>query len=148
MKYVIFTYDIRMKGKEDEACMTVLLDDDRAAVVKAAYDNRQGSSEIEDILLRCKVDDLCAACEALRGRKYLRNSIKCVEIEEAGAVNIEIQYQAEDGEIQYYHFESWELAEDDAFREAMQAFRSTRTGKNRMLSIRDASIGAGRNWKE
>lgn len=42
MKYVIFTYDIRMKGKEDEACMTVLLDDDRAAVVKAAYDNRQG----------------------------------------------------------------------------------------------------------
>ena len=67
MKYVIFTYDIRMKGKEDEACMTVLLDDDRAAVVKAAYDNRQGSSEIEDILLRCKVNDLCAACEALRG---------------------------------------------------------------------------------
>ena len=83
MKYVIFTCDIRMKGEEDEACMTVLLDDDRAAVVKAAYDNRQGRSEIEDILLRCKVDDLCAACEALRGRKYLRNSIKCVEIEEA-----------------------------------------------------------------
>ena len=25
MKYVIFTYDIRMKGKEDEACMTVRL---------------------------------------------------------------------------------------------------------------------------
>ena len=63
-------------------------------------------------------------------------------------MNIEIQYQAEDGEMQYYHFESWELAEDHAFREAMQAFRSTRTGKNRRLSIRDASIGAGRNWKE
>lgn len=63
-------------------------------------------------------------------------------------MNIEIKYQAEDGEIQYYHFESWELAEDDAFLEAMQAFRSTRTGKNRMLSIRDASIGVGRNWKE
>lgn len=44
-------------------------------------------------------------------------------------MNIEIKYQAEDGEIRYYHFESWELAEDDAFREAMQAFRSTRTGK-------------------
>lgn len=43
----------------------------------------RGSSEIEDILLRCKVDELCAACEALRGRKYLRNSIKCVKIEEA-----------------------------------------------------------------
>lgn len=83
MKYVIFTYDIRMKGEEGEASVTILLDDDRAAVVKAAYDNRQGSSEIEDILLRCKVDDLCAACEALRGRKYLRNSIKCVETEEA-----------------------------------------------------------------
>ena len=83
MKYAIFTYNIRMKGEEGKACMTVLMDNDRAAAVKAAYDNRQGSSEIEDILLRCKVDDLCAACEALRGRKYLRNSIKCVEIEEA-----------------------------------------------------------------
>ena len=46
-------------------------------------------------------------------------------------MNIEIKYQAEDGEILYYHFESWELAEDDAFREAMQEFRSTRTGKNK-----------------
>lgn len=63
-------------------------------------------------------------------------------------MNIEIKYQAEDGEIRYYHFESWEVAEDDAFREAMQEFRSTRTGKNKILSIRDASIGAGRNWKE
>ena len=63
-------------------------------------------------------------------------------------MNIEIKYLREDGEIQYYHFESWDLAEDDAFRQAMQAFRSTRTGKNRMLSIRDASIGAGLNWKE
>lgn len=63
-------------------------------------------------------------------------------------MNIEIKYQADGGEIQYYHFESWKLAEDDAFREAMQTFRSTRTGKNRMLSIRDASIGVGRNWKE
>lgn len=63
-------------------------------------------------------------------------------------MNIEIKYQAEDGEIRYYHFESWELAEDDAFREAMQEFRSTRTGKNKILSTRDASIGAGRNWKE
>ena len=83
MKNITFTYDSWMDGEQGEACMTVLMDDDRAAAVKAAYDNRQGSSEIEDILLRCKVDDLCAACEALRGRKYLRNSIKCVEIKEA-----------------------------------------------------------------
>ena len=64
MKYAVFTYNIRMKGEEGKACMTVLMDDDRAAAVKSAYDNRQGISEIEDILLRCKVDDLCAACEA------------------------------------------------------------------------------------
>lgn len=83
MKNVIFTYDSRVKGEKGETCMNILLDDDRAAAIKAAYDNRQGSSEIEDILLRCKVDELCAACEALRGRKYLRNSIKCVKIEEA-----------------------------------------------------------------
>lgn len=63
-------------------------------------------------------------------------------------MNVEIKYQAEDGEIQYYHFESWEPLEDNAFLEAMQAFRSARTGKNKILSIRDASIGAGRNWKE
>ena len=69
MKYAVFTYNIRMKGEEGKACMTVLMDDDRAAAVKSAYDNRQGISEIEDILLRCKVDDLCAACEALRGAK-------------------------------------------------------------------------------
>ena len=67
-----------MKGEEGETCMNILMDDDRAAAIKAAYDNRQGSSEFEDILLRCKVDELCAACEALRGRKYLRNSIKDV----------------------------------------------------------------------
>jgi len=79
MKCTIFTYNIRMKGEEGKASMTVLMDDDRAAAVKAACDNRQGSSEIEDILLQCKVDDLCAACEALRGRKC----IKCVEIKEA-----------------------------------------------------------------
>lgn len=60
MKYAIFTYSIRMKGEEGKACMTVLMDDDRAAAVKAAYDNRQGSSEIEDILLRCKVEMTCA----------------------------------------------------------------------------------------
>lgn len=83
MKNVIFTYDSRVKGEEGETCMNILMDDDRAAAIKAAYDNRQGGSEIEDILLRCKVDELCAACEALRGRKYLRNSIKCVKIEEA-----------------------------------------------------------------
>lgn len=41
MKNVIFTYDSRAKGEEGEASMTILLDDDRAAVVKAAYDNRQ-----------------------------------------------------------------------------------------------------------
>ena len=53
MKNVIFTYDSRVKGEEGETCMNILLDDDRAAAIKAAYDNRQGSSEIEDILLRC-----------------------------------------------------------------------------------------------
>ena len=59
-------------------------------------------------------------------------------------MNIEIKYQAEDGEIRYYHFESWELAEDDAFREAMQEFRSTRTGKNKITRLTMAR-GKGRN---
>lgn len=82
MKYAIFTYNIRMKGEEGKACMTVLLEDAQAAAVKAAYDNRKGSSEISDILLRCKVDDLCAASETLRGRRYVHDSIKTVEVRE------------------------------------------------------------------
>lgn len=48
MKCAVFTYNIRMKGEEGKASMTVLMDDDRAAAVKAACDNRQGSSEIEE----------------------------------------------------------------------------------------------------
>ena len=82
MKYAIFTYNIRMKGEEGEACTNILLEDEQAAAVKAAYDNRKGSSEISDILLRCKVDDLCAASETLRGRRYVHDSVKAVEIRE------------------------------------------------------------------
>ena len=37
MKNVIFTYDSRVKGEEGETCMNILLDDDRAAAIKAAY---------------------------------------------------------------------------------------------------------------
>ena len=37
MKYAIFTYNIRMKGEEGKACMTVLMDDDRAAAIKSSF---------------------------------------------------------------------------------------------------------------
>lgn len=63
-------------------------------------------------------------------------------------MNIEIKYQTKDGEVHYYTFESWAQTEDDAFVEAMQVFRGTRTGKNKILSIRDASHGAGRSWND
>lgn len=82
MKIVIFTYDSRARGEEGEACTNILLEDEQAAAVKAAYDNRKGSSEISDILLRCKVDDLCTASETLRGRRYVHDSVKAVEIRE------------------------------------------------------------------
>lgn len=82
MKSVIFTYDSRARGEEGEACTNILLEDEQAAAVKAAYDDRQGDSEIADILLRFKVDDLCAASETLRGRRYVHDSIKTVEVRE------------------------------------------------------------------
>lgn len=82
MKIVIFTYDSRARGEEGEACTNILLEDEQAAAVKAAYDNRQAHSGISDILLRCKVDDLCAASETLRGRRYVHDSVKAVEIRE------------------------------------------------------------------
>ena len=81
MKSVIFTYTSRARGQEGEASTNILLEDAQAAAVKAAYDNRKGSSEISDIL-RCKVDDLCAASETLRGRRYVHDSIKTVEVRE------------------------------------------------------------------
>ena len=82
MKIVIFTYDSRARGEEGEASTNILLEDEQAATVKAAYDDRQAHSEISDILLRCKVDDLCAASETLRGRRYVHDSIKTVEVRE------------------------------------------------------------------
>lgn len=82
MKIVIFTYDSRARGEEGEASTNILLEDEQAAAVKAAYDNRQEQSGISDILLRCKVDDLCAASETLRGRRYVHDSVKTVEIRE------------------------------------------------------------------
>jgi hypothetical protein len=82
MKSVIFTYTSRARGQEGEASTNILLEDAQAAAVKAAYDNRKGSSEISDILLRVKVDDLCAASETLRGRRYVHDSIKTVEVRE------------------------------------------------------------------
>ena len=82
MKIVIFTYDSRARGEEGEASTNILLEDEQAAAVKAAYDNRQEQSGISDILLRCKVDDLCAASETLRGRRYVHDSVKAVGIRE------------------------------------------------------------------
>ncbi len=45
MKSVIFTYTSRARGQEGEASTNILLEDEQAAAVKAAYDNRKGAAK-------------------------------------------------------------------------------------------------------
>ncbi len=78
MKNVIFTYDTIQNGESGEACASILMDDDRAAEIKAAF-----ASKSPDVyLLRERANGFCWGCEHLRGRKYVDNSIKSVENKE------------------------------------------------------------------
>lgn len=83
MKNIAFTYDSRMDGEQGEACMTVMVDDERAAEIKAAFDAKSKSgTDVAAIIRRSDAEHLCYACERLRGRHYIDNSIKMVEVKE------------------------------------------------------------------
>lgn len=78
MKNVIFTYDTIQNSECGEACASILMDDGRAAEIKAAF----ASKSPDGYLLRERANGFCWGCEHLRGRKYVDNSIKSVETKE------------------------------------------------------------------
>ena len=78
MKNVIFTYDSILNGECGEACASILMDDDRAAEIKAAF----ASKSLDGYLLRERANGFCWGCEHLRGRKYVDDSIKSVDVKE------------------------------------------------------------------
>lgn len=75
MKNITFTYDSWMDGEQGEACMTVMVDDERAEMLDAAF-NAPAK------LPKTKAARLCNACECIRGREYVSGSIKTVEVKE------------------------------------------------------------------
>lgn len=78
MKNVIFTYDTIQNGERGEACAMILVEDDKAAEIKAAF----ASGSMEDHFIRERANGFCWGCEHLRGRKYVDDSIKAVEVKE------------------------------------------------------------------
>lgn len=82
MKNVTFTYNAIEDGVEGEACLTLMLEDDRAAKIKAALEHSNTLHKGEAFTLRHDVNSFCMACERCRGREYVDESIKTVEIEE------------------------------------------------------------------
>ena len=61
-------------------------------------------------------------------------------------MRIEIKYQGEDGKIRFCYTESWGTTEEECFIEAMKNFRCSYAGKNKILELKDVTIGAERNW--
>lgn len=81
MKNLVFTYDTIRDGERGEACAVILLDDDRAEVIKAAFDPKN-KGDHNSYFLRERAIGFCWSCEHIRGRAYVENSIKSVEIRE------------------------------------------------------------------
>ena len=77
MKNITFTYDGWMDGEQGEACMTVMVDDERAEMLDAAF-----NPKTKVLILKDQAERLCNACECIRGREYASGSIKTVEVKE------------------------------------------------------------------
>lgn len=63
-------------------------------------------------------------------------------------MDIQIKFLAEDGNVYFSTYESWKVTEDEAFMEAMQAFRASHSCKNKILFLKNVTLGADRNWNE
>ena len=82
MKNITFTYDGWMDGEQGEACMTVMVDDERAEMLDAAFNAPAKLPKTKVLILKDQTERLCNACECIRGREYASGSIKTVEVEE------------------------------------------------------------------
>ena len=82
MKNITFTYDSWMDGEQGEARMTVMVNDERAEMLDAAFNAPAKLSKTKVLILKNKAARLCNACECIRGREYVSGSIKTVEVKE------------------------------------------------------------------
>ena len=81
MKNVIFTYDTIPNGERGEACAMILVEDAQAWALQSAFSGKDNTKA--GYFLRERGIGFCWSCEHLRGRSYVENSIKSVEVKEA-----------------------------------------------------------------
>lgn len=86
MKKVIFTYDSKdmkhgQNGEIGEACASILMEDDRAKEIHAAFN--EGRANHAAYFIRERAIGFRWSCEHLRGRGYIEGSLKAVEVKEA-----------------------------------------------------------------
>ena len=81
MKNVIFTYDTIQNGERGEASAMILVEDAQAWALQSAFSGKDNTQA--GYFLRERGIGFCWSCEHLRGRSYVENSIKSVEVKEA-----------------------------------------------------------------
>lgn len=82
MKNLTVTYDTLQNGESGEACVSIPMDDEQAERIKAAFDGSVVISKREAFDLRDAVSGFVKFCEHARGREYVPDSIKTVEVKE------------------------------------------------------------------
>lgn len=83
MKNLTITYDTMQNGEVGEACVFIPMEDAQANKIKAAFEKSELLSKREAYDLRDAVSGFVKCCEHARGRKYVDDSIKDVEVKEA-----------------------------------------------------------------
>lgn len=82
MKNLTITYDTMQNGEVGEACVFIPMEDAQANKVKAAFEKSELLSKREAYDLRDAVNGFVKYCERARGREYMSDSIKTVEVKE------------------------------------------------------------------
>lgn len=82
MKNLTITYDTMQNGEVGEACVFIPMEDAQANKIKAAFEKSELLSKREVYDLRDAVNGFVKYCERARGREYMSDSIKTVEVKE------------------------------------------------------------------
>lgn len=82
MKNLTITYGTMQNGEVGEACVFIPMEDAQANKIKAAFEKSELLSKREAYDLRDAVNGFVKYCERARGREYMSDSIKTVEVKE------------------------------------------------------------------
>ena len=82
MKNLTITYDTMQNGEVGEACVFIPMEDAQANKIKAVFEKSELLSKREAYDLRDAVNGFVKYCERARGREYMSDSIKTVEVKE------------------------------------------------------------------